>query len=175
MPRPSTVRLSSMTTAFVVVEPRSMPMKQRMATPSVRGGRGGRTLLLDHLEVALQPVLDVGRREVARIDEIGLDERSRLAGAPFHLAQDQELSRREAIAALDRVDQQAVSLVLLEVLADHVDARREIEIGVTAEAILRQRLDRIIGIVAKAEVVDAADLGVGRGDDDRSLVVEHFP
>ena len=33
MPRPSTFWSSSMTTALVVVEPRSMPMKQRMAFP----------------------------------------------------------------------------------------------------------------------------------------------
>jgi hypothetical protein len=31
-------------------------------------------LLLDHLEVALQAVLDVGRGEVARVDQVGLDE-----------------------------------------------------------------------------------------------------
>ena len=33
----------------------------------------------------------------------------------------------------------------------------------------------MVGIVAEAEVVDAADLRVGRRDDDRALVVEHLP
>src|SRR5690606_18471883 len=116
---------SSMTTALVVVEPRSIPMKQRIAVPSSvpRGDRAA--LLLDHLEVALEPVLDVGCREIARIDQVGLDERRRLAGALLDLAQDQQLARREAVAALDRVDQQPVGLVLVDVLADHVDARRQ--------------------------------------------------
>src|SRR5688572_32891401 len=102
MPRPSTLRSSPMTTALVVVDPRSMPMKHLM---SVR-----RALLLDHLEIALEPVLDVGRREVARIDQVRFDERRRLAGALLDFAQDQQLSRREAVAALDRVDQQPVGL-----------------------------------------------------------------
>src|SRR5512145_752266 len=114
MPRPRTVRVSSMTTAFVVVEPRSMPMKVFMSVHRCRA------LLLDHLEVALEPVLDVGGREVARVNEVGLDERRRLAGALLHLAQDEELPGGEAVAALDRVDEQPVGLVLVEVAADHV-------------------------------------------------------
>jgi hypothetical protein len=61
--------------------------------------RGG-ALLLDHLEIALEPVLDVRRREVARVDEVGLDERRRLAGALLDFAQDQQLPGREAVAAL---------------------------------------------------------------------------
>src|SRR5574337_1008184 len=87
MPRPSTFCCSSMTTALVVVDPRSMPMKQRMAGSSSlhRGGDAGvgvrEALLLDHLEVALEPVLDVRRREVARVHQIGLDERRRPPGA----------------------------------------------------------------------------------------------
>src|SRR5574341_480924 len=117
MPRPSTLHWSSITTALVVVEPRSMPMKVFMAL--VHRGRS-RALLLDHLEVALQPVLDVRRREVARVHEVRLDEGGRLAGALLHLAQDEALPRGEAVAARDRVDQQAVGLVLLDVLADHV-------------------------------------------------------
>ena len=40
-------------------------------------------LLLDHLEIALQPILHIRRREVARIDRIGLDEGRRLAVARF--------------------------------------------------------------------------------------------
>src|SRR5512138_1568921 len=125
MPRPRTVWFSSMTTALVVVEPRSMPMKQRIVTSSVRSG-ACRALLLEHLEIAFEPVLHVGRREVARIDQIRLDERRGLAGALLDLAQDQELPRREAVAALDGVDQKTVGLVLVDVLADHVDARRQV-------------------------------------------------
>src|SRR5665811_2481467 len=48
-------------------------------------------------------------------------------------------------------------------------------VGVNAEAIFGQRLQRFVWIVAEAEIVDAADLGVARGDDDRAFVVEHFP
>src|SRR6266568_9081493 len=135
MPRPRMFWFSSRTTALVVVEPRSMPMKQRMRFPLVRSERGC-ALLLDHLQVALQTVLHVRRREIARVDQIGLDERGRLAGALLDLAQDKELSGREAVAALDRVDQQAVGLVLVDILADHVDPRRQVEVGVAAEAVL---------------------------------------
>src|SRR3990172_681772 len=159
MPRPRTFRSWSITTALVVVEPRSMPMKQRMACPSVGGGAGA--LLVDHLEVALEPVLDVRRREVPRVDEIGLDERGGLPGALLDLAQDEELPGGEAVAALDRVDQQAVRLVLLDVPADHVDPLREVEVGVAAGAVLGQRLERPVGVVPEAEVVHAADLRVG--------------
>src|SRR5512145_3463613 len=123
MPRPSTLRASSMTTAFVVVDPRSMPMKVFMSV------NRGCALLLDHLEVALEAVLDVRAREVAGVDEVGRDERRRLAGALLDVAQDEELARREDVAALDRVDQQPVGLVLVEILADHVDALWEVEVG----------------------------------------------
>src|SRR5512134_1317485 len=99
MPRPSTLCRSSITTALVVVDPRSMPMKVFMSVHR----RG--SLLLDHLEVALQPVLDVGRREVARVHQVRLDEGRGFAGALLHLAQDEELPGAEAVAALDRVDQ----------------------------------------------------------------------
>ena len=72
-------------------------MKQRMAVPfSARADTPSghaAALLLDHLEVALQPVLDVGGGEIARIDQVGLDEGRRLAGALLHLAQDQQLAR----------------------------------------------------------------------------------
>src|SRR5574341_587524 len=131
MPRPSTLRFSSITSALVVVEPRSMPMKVFMSMHRARCA-----LLLDHLEVALEPVLDVGGREVARVDQVGLDERRRLAGALLHFAQDEELPGREAVAALDRVDEQAVGLVLVDVAADHVDALREIQVGVAAQAVV---------------------------------------
>src|SRR5208282_5554380 len=107
MPRPSTLRFSSITMALVVVEPRSTPMKQRMGFLAFslfrRGGRRLRALplLLDHLEVAFQPVLHVGRREITRVDQIGLDEGSGLAGPALDLAQHQELAGGEAVAALD--------------------------------------------------------------------------
>src|SRR5512134_2210218 len=123
MPRPRTLRLSSITTALVVVDPRSMPMNVFTC----------RSLLFDHLKVTLEAVLDVGAREVARVDQVGLDERRGLAGALLDLAQDEELAGGEAVAALDRVDQQAVGLVLVHVLADHVDALREVEVGVAAQ------------------------------------------
>src|SRR4029078_11469644 len=129
MPRPSTLRSSPITTALVVVDPRSMPMKHLMSVPR-------RALLLDHLEVALEPVLDVGRGEVARIYQVRFDERRGLPGALLDFAQDQQLSRGEAVAALDRIDQQSVGLVLVEVFADHVDPLREIQVGVDADAIL---------------------------------------
>src|SRR5271167_1279493 len=116
MPRPMTFWSSSMTTALVVVDPRSMPMKQRMRFPLVGSERGG-ALLLDHLQVALETVLHVRRRKIARVDQVGLDERRRLPGALLDLAQDKQLSCREAVATLDRVDQQAVCLVLVDILA----------------------------------------------------------
>src|SRR5512142_2264052 len=166
MPRPSTFWASSITTAFVVVEPRSMPMKQRMLRLPSMGVRRGAAFLLHHLEVALQAVLDVRGREVARIDEVGLDERGRLARALLDLAQNEELPGREAVAALDRVDQEPVGLVLVDVPADHVDPRRQVEVRVAAEAVFRQRFERAIRVVAEAEIVEAADLRVRRAHDD---------
>src|SRR6266540_3499369 len=103
MPRPRTVWFSSRTTALVVVEPRSMPMKQRISKSFSVCGQRRRALLLDHLEVALETVLHVRRGEVARIDEVRLDERGGLAGALLHFAQDEKLARGKAVAALDRV------------------------------------------------------------------------
>jgi len=64
-----------------------------MRFPLVRSERG-RALLLDHLQIALQTVLDVRRREIARVYQIGLDERRRLAGALLDLAQNEQLTRR---------------------------------------------------------------------------------
>src|SRR6185295_333616 len=58
---------------------------------------------------------------------------------------------------------------------DKVDARGEIPVRVAAEAILGERFQRMIGVVAEAEIVDAAYLGVGAGDDDGAFVVEHLP
>src|SRR5687768_1118164 len=133
MPRPRTWSRSSMTTALVVVDPRSMPMNVFTRRP----------LLFDHLEVALQAVLDVRPGEVARVHQVGLDERRRLAGALLDLAQDEQLSGREAVAALDRVDEQPVGLVLVHVLADHVDALREVEVRVAAQAVVGERLERM--------------------------------
>src|SRR5271166_3232787 len=100
-----TLRSSSRRTAFVVVEPRSMPTKVFMHAPSSRRAHAG-TLLLNHLEVALKAVLDIGSREIARIDEVGFDERRRLASALFDLAHHQQLPGRKAVAALDRINQQ---------------------------------------------------------------------
>src|SRR5208282_3189884 len=163
MPRPSTSRFSSITMALVVVEPRSMPMKQRMASSlGLFGSRGRRprapALLLDHLEIALQPVLDVGRREITRVHEIGLDEGGGLAGAPLDLAQHQKLAGGEAVAALDRVDQEAVRLVLVDVLLDETDPGRQVAVRVAAATILRERFERVVRIVAEAEIVDPAHL-----------------
>src|SRR5271165_7008466 len=120
MPRPITLQSSSRRTALVVVEPRSMPTKVFMHPPSRCRARTG-AFLLNHLEVALETVLDVGGREIARIDQVGLDERRRLAGAFLDLAHHQQLAGREAVAALDRIDRQAA-------------------IGVDAETIFGQRL-----------------------------------
>src|SRR5271157_4447264 len=135
---------SRRTALVVVVEPRSMPTKVFMSSP-LSGGARASALLLDHLEVAFQPVLDVGGGEVAWIDEIGLDEGGRLAGALLHLAHDEELPRREAIAALDRVDEEAVRLVFVDIVRQHVDAHRQAAIGVDAEAVFGERLDRLVG------------------------------
>src|SRR6202165_657074 len=110
MPWPITLRSSSRRTALVVVEPRSMPTKVFMHSSSSRRVHAG-TLLIDHLEIALKTVLDVGRREIARIDQVGFHERRRLAGALLDLTHHQQLPGREAVAALDRVDQQPVGLV----------------------------------------------------------------
>src|SRR5487761_1961525 len=153
MPRPRMLRSSSMTTALVVVEPRSIPMKQRMMVSSslLVNGAGGGALLLDHLEIALQPVLDVGRGKVARVHQVGLDERRRFPRALLDFAQDQQLPGGEAVAALDRIDQEAIGLVLVDVLADHVDALRQVEVGIAAKTVFGERLDRVIRIVAKAE------------------------
>src|SRR5690606_35533181 len=101
MPRPSTCPLSSMTTALVVVDPRSIPTKHSMVR-SLRGcQRRAAAFLIDHLEVALQTVLDVCVREITRIDKVGLDERGRLAGALLDFAHHQQLPSGEAVAALD--------------------------------------------------------------------------
>src|ERR1035438_3792262 len=103
MPWPITLRSSSRRTALVVVEPRSMPTKVFMHSSSSRRVHAG-TFLIDHLEIALQSVFDIGRREVARIDQVGFHERGRLAGALVELAHQQQLCGRETVAALDRVD-----------------------------------------------------------------------
>ena len=125
------------------------------------GCRTGAALGLDHLEVALETVLHVGGREVARVDQVGLDEGGGLAGALFHFTQNQQLAGRKTVAALDRVDQQAVGLVLVHVLANHVDARWQAEVGVATQAVLGERFERVIRVVAEAEIVEAANLGVG--------------
>src|ERR1022692_3034074 len=103
MPWPITLRSSSRRTALVVVEPRSMPTKVFMLSSSSRRVHAG-TFLIDHLEIALQTVFDVGGREIARIDQIGFHKRRRLTGALLDLAHHQQLPRREAVAALDRID-----------------------------------------------------------------------
>src|SRR6266542_4179794 len=113
MPRPITSLFSSSRIALVVVEPRSMPTKVFMGFPSSRGPRAG-ALLLDHLEIALQPVLDVGGGEIPRVDEIGFNERRRLSGALLDLAHDQQLAGREAVAAFDGIDQQPVRLIVVD-------------------------------------------------------------
>src|SRR5512142_199676 len=98
MPRPITWLSASSSTALVVVEPRSMPTNVFIDL-SLRCARAG-ALLLDHLEIAFQAVLDVGGGEVARVDQVGLDEGRRLAGLLLDLAHHQELAGREAVAAL---------------------------------------------------------------------------
>src|SRR5208282_1313904 len=119
MPRPMTSQFSSSRTALVVVDPRSIPTKV-FINISLDPSSGGRTragaLLLDHLEIALQPVLDVGGREVARVDQIGFDKGRRLAGALLDLAHHQQLAGGEAVATLDRIDQQAVGIVLIDII-----------------------------------------------------------
>src|SRR5512139_3363952 len=113
MPRPRMRASSSSKTAFVVVDPRSMPRKHFMGGPPPADAECPSCAhlrlpaLLEHLQVGLEPVLDVRRREVAWVDEVALDEGTGAAGAAFHFALDDELARRERIAALHRVDQEA--------------------------------------------------------------------
>src|ERR1019366_2779136 len=103
---------SSRRTALVVVEPRSMPTKVFMRRSSSRRV-GGRTLLVNHLEITFETVLDVCRREIAWIHQVGFHKRSRFSGALFDLAHHQQLPGREAVAALDRIDQKAVRFVFV--------------------------------------------------------------
>src|SRR5579875_3481220 len=154
-----------------------MPMKTRMSGPSLSGtgGAAARAPLVDHLEIALEPVLDVGRREIARIDEIAFDERARFAGAALNLAQDQELTGGETVATLDRIDHQPVGLILMHIFLDEIDPRGQIAVGVAAEAIFREAFERACGVVTKAEIIEAADFAIGAGDDDGTFLVEHFP
>ena len=100
-----------------------------------------RSLLLDHLEVALQPVLHVRCREVAWVDQVSFDECRRFAGALLDFAQNEELPRRKAVAALDRVDQQPIRLVFVQIPADHVDPRGQVKICVAPQAIFGQRFE----------------------------------
>ena len=81
--------------------------------------------MFDHLEVTLQPVLDVRGGEIPRIHQVGFDESRRLAGAFSTSRMINKLAGGETVAALDRVDQQAVRLVLLDVVGQHVDAHRQ--------------------------------------------------
>src|SRR5579875_3395889 len=136
-----------------------MPMKTRMSGPSLSGtgGAAARAPLVDHLEIALKPVLDVCGREIARIDKIAFDERARFAGATLDLAQDQELTGGETVAALDRIDHQTVGLILMHISLDEIDTRGQIAVGVAAEAIFREAFQRARGIVAEAEIIEAAN------------------
>src|SRR5262249_51548383 len=114
MPRPMTLRSSSRSTALVVVEPRSMPTKVFICSSSSRRNTCAGPLLVDHLEIALEAILDVGRREIARIDQIGLHECGRLARPLLDFTHHQQLPGRETVAALDRVDQEAIRFVFVD-------------------------------------------------------------
>src|SRR5450759_588203 len=103
MPWPITLRSSSRRTALVVVEPRSMPTKVFMRLSSSRRA-GASPLLINHLEITFETVLDVCRREITRIHQVGFHKRSRFPGALLDLAHHQQLPGREAVAALDRID-----------------------------------------------------------------------
>ena len=95
-------------------------------------------LLFEHLQIALDTVLDVGCRKIARIDQVALDEAAGHAGALLELAQHQQLADAEGIAALDAVDHEAVGVVLADVALEQLDARGQSEVGVAAQAILGQ-------------------------------------
>ena len=90
-------------------------------------------------------------------------------------AQHQQLSDAEGVAALDAVDHEAVGPVLADVVGDQVDARGQPQVGVAAHAVLGQGLERPLGVVAEAAVVEPADLGVARRHHHRALVGEHLP
>ena len=98
MPRPRIpAPPSSSRTALVVVEPRSMPTTHFTAHLHACRRRRG---LLEHLQVALDAVLDVRLAEVARVDQVALDEPAGHAGALLELTQHQELPHAERVAAL---------------------------------------------------------------------------
>ena len=66
---------------------------------SCRGPRFAvRFLLLDHLEVTFETVLDVSRREITRIDEIRLDEACWLAGPLLDFPEHEQLPGRKAVS-----------------------------------------------------------------------------
>ena len=54
----------------------------------------------------------------------------------------------------------AIGLVLVDVLANHVDAAGQIQVRVAGETVLRERLERAIRIVAEAVIPVASDLRV---------------
>src|SRR5471030_2677314 len=107
MPWPITLRSSSRRTALVVVEPRSMPTKVFMHSSSSRCVHAG-TFLIDHLEISLETILDVGRREIERIHQVGFHKRRRFSGPLLDFAHHQQLPGRKTVAAFDRVDQKTV-------------------------------------------------------------------
>src|SRR5512139_2889028 len=153
MPWPITLRSSSRRTALVVVEPRSMPTKVFMHSSSSRCVHAG-TLLIDHLEVALETILDVGRRKIARIDQVRFHERRRFSGALLALAHHQQLPGGEAVASLDRVDQKAVRFVFVDVVDQHIHARRQSAVGVDAEAVFSQSLKWYVRIMPDSDIID---------------------
>src|SRR6516225_2497831 len=91
------------------------------------------------------------------------------AGLPVRFSTSRIISScpAEKLLALDRVDQQTVRLIVIDVVDQHVDTHRQAAVGVDAEAIFGQRLQRLVWIMTEAEIVNAADLGVARRNDDR--------
>src|SRR5664280_119262 len=129
----------------------------------------------DSLQIALDAVLDVRGGEVTWVHQVAFDKAAGDAGALLQLAQHQELAHAKGIAALDAVDHESVGTILADVALQQFNTRWQAEIGVTAHAILGQRLQRSLGIVAEAAVVQTSNLGIAAGYYHRAFVVEHLP
>src|SRR5208337_4793495 len=75
----------------------------------------------------------------------------------------------------DAVDHEAVGAVFANVALQQIDARRQPEVGVAAQAVFRQAFERAVGIVAETAIVKSTHFGIAAGNDDSAFVVEHLP
>src|SRR6266571_1596884 len=129
--------------------------------------RGDELLVLERLEEGVDPVLELRLGVVARVLEVGLDEKRRYAELAREVVAHVPLPGGEEAAGLDRVDDQRVRFPLLDVTLDLLVARGDRAVGeVLAEHLLGNGLEWPLGVVAEAPLPDAADGGVrgGHGD-----------